>query len=162
MMCDTSTTALSRLRLPVTVPVMAFVLALVPAAAFPRAFHSVDSGDVTVRCSTVNSTSLPEASLQRYAIDGDPAVGLFSCVLQRSHAQESPEHLHGDVTVHYHSIGQTPAEIPLREVLDDRDLVTYLGTYRVPDEFPLTFRVSVESDDIGSLEFTFDDNEPQI
>jgi hypothetical protein len=139
----------------------AVAIALVPATALPRAFHAEDVGDVTVRCSSVNSTSLPETSLERYDIDSDGSVGLFSCVVQRMSDDGTFEHLSAEITAQDHSIGQTPQDIPLREVLDD-DLVTYLGTYAVAEEFPLTFRVSIDSEATGRVEFTFDDMKPQV
>lgn len=129
------------------------------AAARAQQNRALDG--LVARCTTVNTSTLPQASLERYGVGADEDQGLLSCVVQKRTPGQAPRNVEARVSAEYHAIGQAPEAIPMREVRE-HDLVTYLGTYAVPGRFPLQFRVSVTVPGAGTVELELDDRTPRL
>lgn len=140
---------------------MASALLLTGQPAMARAYSNKEVDGLTVRCTTINLASLPEASRQRYGVSGGPDEGLLSCVVQAPARGSTPENVQADVHAEFHPIGQAPQPVPMREVREG-DLVTYLGTYPVEGSHPLQFSVSLAVPGAGTAELTFDDPHPRL
>ena len=128
-----------------------------------RAYHSraIDDG-LTARCTTVNTSTLPQEVIERYEISGDENTGLISCVVQQSVPPAAvPQNMPADVYVEFNPIGQAPEPVAVRQVLDG-DFLTYLGTYQVHGNDTLQFHVTISVDDTGTLEMNFEDQQPRL
>ena len=149
-------------RLPVALAVAIAAVAAVSAQG--RAYQNESLDGLVARCTTVNTSTLPQASLELYGIRGSEGQGLLSCVVQRQPQDpgepEEPRNVEATVRATFHSIGQAPEPIDIREVREE-NLVTYLGTYPVRGRDTLVFDVEVEVED-AALEMSFDDRTPHI
>lgn len=128
--------------------------------AWTRAYHSQTLDGLIARCSTINTSTLPVASLKRYDVEADADKGLLSCVVQKRDDQLEPQNVRARVEAEYHPIGQVPEPIEIRQVRE-QNLVTYLGTYSIRGESPLQFNVVMAVDD-EAVEMNFDDQSPQL
>lgn len=129
------------------------------SVAHGRAYHTETVGDLVARCSTVNTTSLPEKSLELYGVSGSRDTGLASCVLQAQAPGNEPENRQAQVEIRYYTPGQTPRPADVREVREG-DLVTYLATYPIRSEDPLQFEVTIELEGAGTSQLQFTDHQP--
>jgi hypothetical protein len=148
--------------------IRALMLVLIPlglaaanGAAWARTYQTQTLDGLTVRCTTVNTSTLPQAALERYDVRQDAERGLLSCVVQRQQPGHEPENVPARVSAQYHVIGQPPDPIEIREVRE-QNLVTYLGTYRVRSSYPLVFQVGIAVPEVGSLQLEFDDQTPLL
>lgn len=136
-----------------------FAAATLPAgSALARAYHSQSLDGLIARCSAVNTTTLPAASLKQYEVEPDPETGLLSCVVQHQMPGAEPDNVQAQVEATYHPIAQPPEAIRMREVRRG-DLVTYLGTYPVRSEYPLQFNITLAVPDVGNVEMHFTDQQ---
>lgn len=142
------------------VVIFAAAAAAVASPASARAYHSQSLDGLVARCSTVNTTTLPRESLERYGVEPDDERGLLSCVVQKQKPGLRPENVQAQVDAEYSLTGQPPREIELREVREN-NLVTYLGTYPVRTEGPLVFSIELQVDD-ARVEMNFDDQSPHL
>ncbi len=139
----------------------AIAVAIVAPPALARAYHSQSLDDLIARCSTVNTATLPQASLSRYGIDGNSNTGLLSCVVQKHAPGQEPENVPARVSAEYHTTGQPPEAVDIRESRGDGRFITYLGTYTLRTDGPLVFRVRIAAGG-ETVEMNFDDQTPSI
>jgi hypothetical protein len=130
-----------------------------PAAA--RAYHTETLDGHVVRCSTVNTTSLPEATLAQYRLQSHPRRGLLTCLLQQERQELEPANVPADVRARVRPVGHVWEELSIREVVIN-DLVSYLGTYDIETAETLQFEVMISAAHAGQLLLRFDDLDPQI
>jgi hypothetical protein len=118
-------------------------LSALPGSAAARSDETFEFDGIEVRCSTINSATLPEASLERYDIDGSRDRGVLSCMVYRTSGDGPPENIRASVEAAHHSIGETPRPLPMRAT-EANDLVTYVGTYPVESQYPIQFSIDVD------------------
>jgi hypothetical protein len=115
-----------------------------------------------VRCNTINSGMLPEASLAQYGLEADPRQGLLTCLVQEEPQEAEPVNLPADVRARYRPTGGAWREISMREVEVD-GLVSYMGVYPVHPGGTLTLRFEVVIDvpRLGGMRLAFEDLDPR-
>jgi hypothetical protein len=113
------------------------------SGALAGAYFSEVADGTTLRCSSVPSSSLPEDVLERYRIAADSRTGVLSCVIQRQGQDGSLENLSGRINARVVTLtGVTEAPV-FREVLEN-EAVSYLATYAIPLDGPLSFQVAAQ------------------
>ena len=151
---------------PVTPALLAAVLGLLSASvtlpAQARAYLTETAEGHTLRCSTIRSDTLPATVLQRYAVSADRATGVFSCVVQYpDNSGGDEQNRSADLNALARNLTGVEQVLEVREVLDD-DNLTYLATYAIPVNGPLTFEVEVLADSLSTpMVVVFDDVRPQ-
>jgi nitrate/nitrite transporter NarK len=115
-----------------------------------------------VRCNTINTGMLPEASLAQYGLEADPRQGLLTCLVQKEEHQTGPANVAAEVRARHRPMGQAWREIPMREV-EVNGLVSYMGVYPVHPGATLTlrFEVMIDVPRVGGMRLAFDDLDPQ-
>jgi hypothetical protein len=115
-----------------------------------------------VRCNSVNTATLPEASLEQYGLRPDPGQGLLTCLAQEEEQQLEPANVPANVRARYRPLGQAWQEISMREVEAD-GLVSYMGLYPVHPGGTLTlrFEVMIDVPRVGRMLLEFEDLEPR-
>ena len=113
--------------------------------AWSRAYVTETVEGYTIRCSTIRSTELPEEVLVRYAVEADEAIGVLSCVVQEKEADGIFRNARADVTATVTNLVGMVQGSPMREVLEG-DAVTYIATYPIPNDNPLTFELVIRPD----------------
>jgi hypothetical protein len=111
--------------------------------AWGRAYVTETVEGYTIRCSTIRSTELPDEVLNRYAVVADDAIGVLSCVVQEQEADGTYRNARADVTATVTNLVGMVQGSPVREVLEG-DVVTYIATYRIPNDNPLTFDLVIQ------------------
>lgn len=137
------------------------LLLLGAAVAEARSYQTEYLDGHIVRCSTVNTTTLPAASLEQYGLNADPGQGLLSCVAQEDRQQLEPQNVPANVRARVRPLGQRYQEISMRELEID-GLVSYLGVYPVVSGAPLRFEVKIDVPRVGGILLEFDDLEPAL
>jgi hypothetical protein len=136
------------------------VLTLAVPEAWGRAYVTENFEGYTVRCSAVPSIELPSEVLNRYRIDADDGTGVLSCVVQQQQADGSYTNVRADVTAAITNLVGIVEGSPVREVLQG-DNVTYIATYDIPNENPLTFDLVIEPEaSRTSIPIQFEDIRP--
>jgi hypothetical protein len=118
-------------------------LALAAPNAWSRAYVTETVEGYTIRCSTIRSTELPDEVLNRYAVVAEDAIGVLSCVVQEPQADGTYRNTRADVTANVTNLVGMVQGSPVREVLQG-DAVTYIATYQIPNDNPLTFDLVIE------------------
>ncbi|MFU8815341.1 MAG: DUF4426 domain-containing protein [Pseudomonadales bacterium] len=126
-----------------------------------RAYQTEFLDGLIARCSTVNTSTLPEASLQQYRIDADPRRGMISCVVQEEREELDPINVPAHVRARYNPVGFVPEEIDMRPVKVN-DLISYIGTYDIRAAETLQFEVLIEVQGVGRLVLAFDDLDTSV
>jgi hypothetical protein len=108
------------------------------------------------RCSTMNTATLPEATLQQYRISADAQRGLLTCLVQEDRQELEPENVPAEVRARYRPVGHTWQEIPMQQIAIN-DLVSYLGVYDLQRAENLQFEVMVTVPAAGRMLLQFDD-----
>jgi hypothetical protein len=139
--------------------ILCLPLLVAAATAGARSYQTEVMDGHLVRCSTVNTGTLPEASLEQYRLRPDPNRGLLTCLVQRD--QVEPENVPAEIRARYRAVGQTWEELDLREIRTN-DQVSYLGIYDIRREETLQFEVMAEVPNVGRVLLQFDDLDPQL
>lgn len=136
-------------------------LLLFAGSAAARSYQTEFLDGYIARCTTVNTSTLPEASLARYRLQADPRRGLLSCVVQEDRQELEPEMVPANVRARYRSVGRMFEEIPLREFVIN-DMVSYLGIYDIRTAETLQFEVMISVAGAGRMLLQFDDLNPHL
>jgi hypothetical protein len=150
-------------RAPTQVFACAICLPLLVFAgsAAARSYQTEYLDGYIARCSTVNTSTLPEASLAQYRLEPDPRRGLLTCLVQEDRQELEPENVSADVRARFRTVGHTFEEVSMREVVTN-DLVSYLGVYDIRQAETLQFEVVISLPGAGRLRLQFDDLDPQL
>jgi len=135
------------------------LLLVIATAAGARSNQTEYLDGHIVRCNTINTATLTEASLGHYDLQPDAGQGLLICLVQEDQQRLEPENVPASVRARYRPMGQAWRELPMRAV-EVNGLVSYLGVYPVDREATLRFEVRIDVPRVGSTLFEFDDLEP--
>jgi hypothetical protein len=137
------------------------LLTTAAALGWARSYQTEVVGNHIARCSTVNTATLPEASLQQYRLAADPSRGLLNCMVQLDKQEFEPENVRAEVRARYRPVGRVWQEFEMREIRMN-DMVSYLGTYSTRGEEALQFDVMVDAPGAGRIRLQFDDLDPRL
>jgi hypothetical protein len=141
--------------------ILSLPLLMAAAAGWARSYQTEIIDSHIARCSTVNTATLPEASLQQYRLEPDAGRGLLTCLIQEDRQEFEPENVSAEVRARVRPVGQVWQEIDMREVRVN-DMVSYLGTYPTRGEEVLQFDVVINAPGAGRMRLQFDDLDPQL
>jgi hypothetical protein len=147
---------------PIHAPVAITLLLLcIAGQTNARAYISESSEGYTVRCSTVRTTTLSQEVQTRYGIQADDHLGLLSCVMQQQgSAADNPENIRGEIRATISTLTGQAEAADFSEVLQG-SAVSYLSTYEIPVNGPLTFEVAARPSGLTSdIVISFDDIRP--
>lgn len=148
-------------RLFIALPLCLLLGFAAAPSSWARAYQTELLDGLIARCSTMNTSTLPEASMQQYRIQADPRRGLISCLVQKDQQELQPENVPAHVRARYRRVGMVPEEIDMRSV-EANDLISYIGTYSIGTAETLQFEVLVEVQGVGRLVMAFDDHDPAL
>lgn len=137
--------------------------ALMGRSAMASEYRAVEQNGITVRCNTVNSQFLPEASLEKYQLQADDKRGLLSCVVQREDEQGHLVNIPASVNAQVENFYGVTSEVEMRELsIDEQSFdVSYIGGYDVLSRHELTFTIQVTPQGSNSpIVLTMTDEDP--
>lgn len=143
-----------------TGPLPLLLLATIAGPALGHSYQTEVIDGHIARCTTINTTALPEASLQEYRLERDADLGLMTCMAQKNDPGLEPQNVPIQIRARVRPVGRTWNEIDLRAIRTN-GLISYLGTYSIQRAEALQFEVMVEVPGVGGTKLQFDDLEPQ-
>ncbi|MCB0060020.1 MAG: DUF4426 domain-containing protein [Halioglobus sp.] len=142
---------------------LVFVTGLLATSASASEYQTIEQDGVTVRCNTVNSQFVPEASLHRYQLQADKNRGLLSCVVQRQNEAGQLVNIPAKVSAQVENFYGVTSAVEMRELsVDEQNFeISYIGSYDVLSQHELTFTIQITPQGSDSpIVLTMTDEEP--
>ena len=110
----------------------------------------------TVRCSSIQTSELPNSVIDRYDVREPSAdTGIISCVLQKEDVEKALSNAEGAFTGYLQNLIGHRTSLNFRPVLENND-VTYVATYERTSTSPVRFWMTVTTGE-SKHEFEFQD-----
>ncbi len=127
-------------------------------------YETETKDDITVRCDTVSTQFLPQASLQKYDIEARDDEGLLSCVVQQRKSNGKLVNIPANIQATRQNFYGVIKDIEMREIATSGEQfdVSYIGTYNTGAGKVMTFTVRVEpaGDAHSPFTLTLEDRQP--